>query len=305
MRNDKLNKLFERKSVRIVISLLISVCLWAYVEYVQNPESTLTISSIPVEYVGADVLAENDLVVTAQDTSTVNVRFTGKRNMVSRLNKNDISATVDLTEILRGGSATAGVYQISYEVQFPDELTGITADGMTTDYVTVTVEKLITRRIPVRTIFNGTVSDGYRAKDVTCELSEITVSGSQAIVSNLDHARAQISGENLTNTLSQEAELVLVDVDGKEAELTGLTLSNTAALVTMPVQMVKEVPITIHLVEGVSATEKNTTVTYSRNSIQLAGDPEVLGEVQQIVLGTVDLTDFAAASTFTFPISMP
>ena len=305
MRSERLNKLFERKSFRIVLSLFISLILWAYVEYVENPESTLTINNVPVEYVGAETLAENSLVVTEQDVTSVNVRFSGKRNVVARLNRTDITARVDLTEILRGGNAVAGVYQIPFEVQYPDELSGLSADGVTTDYVTVTVEKLITRKIPVWTQFNGNVSSGYRAKDATCELTEITVSGSQVIVANLDHAIAVLSGENLTQTISQETPLVLIDIFGDEVDSAQLTLSEEAAMVTMQVQMVKEVPLKVNLVEGVSATVENTTVTYSTNSIQLIGDPAVLSEVQQIVLGTVDLTDFASSGSFTFPISVP
>ncbi len=304
MRSEKLSKLIDNKAFRIVFSLLISLTLWGYVEFVENPESSLTLNNIPVEYVGAEVLAENNLVVTEQDTETVNVRFTGKRNMVTRLNRDEITATVDLTEILSNGAST-GVYQLSYSLDYPSDITGLSHDGTTTDYVTVTVEKLISKRIRVRTQFNGDVRDGYRAKDPTCTLEEIVVSGSQAIISDLDYALAVVSGEDVTNTISQEIDLVLMDNDGNEVDTSGLTLSQETTTVTLQVQRVKEVPLVVNVVEGLSATAANTTITYSTNAITLAGDPKVLEDVQQIVLGTVDLTDFASTGSYTFPITLP
>ncbi len=304
MLKERINKLFEKKGFCVVLSLLLSVVLWAYVEYVENPDTTLQINNIPVEFIGDELLTENSLLVTDKDADTVSINFIGKRNMVTRLSRQNLSVTVDLGEVVNEG-AQAGVYQLSYKVNYPDGVTGVEVNDASLDYISITVEKLIQKPIDVRTTFNGDIAESFRAKDPVCSLSTIYVSGSQAIVSNVSYALATITGNGLTNTVEQEVQLTLIDIDGNEVDREQLTLSEETATVTMEVQMIKEITFAVNLVEGVSATSRNTTINYSVSSVKLAGDPEILGDINQITLGTIDLTDFAVTSSYSFPVNIP
>ena len=304
MIKERISKLFEKRGFCIVLSLLLSVVLWAYVEYVENPDTTQQINNIPVEYVGGEELTENNLLVTDKDLTTVNISFIGKRNMVSHLSRSNLTVTVDLSEVLDEGGQ-AGVYQLSYVVNYPEGVTGVTVNDASADYVSITVEKLITKPVEVRTTFDGDIADGFRAGDPVCSMKNVLVSGSQAIVSNVSYALAAITGSDLSDTVEQEVELILIDIDGNEVDREQLTLSEQTAVVTMEIEMIKEVTFSVNLVEGVSATSRNTTINYSASGVTLAGDPEILSDVNQITLGTIDLTDFAVTSSYTFPVTIP
>ena len=56
--------------------------------------------------------------ITALDNEALTIRFTGKRNTVASLNNKNVTVTVDLSEIARSG--VAGVYQLPYEIIYPD-----------------------------------------------------------------------------------------------------------------------------------------------------------------------------------------
>lgn len=74
--------------------------------------------------------------------------------------------------------------------------------------------------------------------------------------------------------------------------------------VTLPVLMKKELPLTVNLIEGAGATADNCVVTVEPKSIEVAGDTAVLEKMNQLVVSTIDLSDFASSyeNTFTIPL---
>ena len=72
----------------------------------------------------------------------------------------------------------------------------------------------------------------------------------------------------------------------------------------MPVLMNKELPLKVSLVGGAGATEEHCVVDIEPKSIQVAGDTDVLGKLNQIVVATIDLSGFATSyeKTVTIPL---
>ena len=66
----------------------------------------------------------------------------------------------------------------------------------------------------------------------------------------------------------------------------------------------KEVPLSVDIIEGAGATKANTKIKVEPDSITLAGDSAVLTGMNKIVLDTIDLTDFEKtfSQTYTIPI---
>ena len=159
----------------IIFSIVVSFVLWLYVAYVDNPEATVDFYGIKIEFTGADLLRDNGLVVTGVDTNSLNISLTGRRNTVTRLSNTDISATVDLTDIL-SMSTDAGEYQLDYDLSYSTTNTGISVESVSRQYVTVTVEKLATVNVPVRAIYNGGVAEGYTAESPEVSPDTIEVS---------------------------------------------------------------------------------------------------------------------------------
>lgn len=302
----KFSGLFENKLFCLIFSVFLSILLWAYVEYVQNPDVNVMIYGIPITYTGDEKLAENNLVVTDKDTASLNVRFVGKRNALMHLSSKNLSAEVSYDDIIRNGGTT-GIYQLSYKIIYPDSSSenSLTVSDASKDFVTITVEKLIRKSVNVRATFDGNIADGYRGTNPVVDTAEIDVSGPQAIVSNVSYAEAVITGTDVNRTLQQETNLILKDIDGNLVDMDQLTLSKEDALVTVDVQMLKDVSLVVNLKEGVSATENNTAVTCEPAYITLAGDPEILEELNQITLGTIDLTAFAVTNSESFVITVP
>lgn len=296
------------KAGYITLAIVVAIVLWLYITLVENPESSTRITNIPVSFTGRDVLEENNLVPTYFNTDNQNldITFTGRWNNITRLTEADITATVDLSVITTVHESRPGTYQLSYRLNYNGvSSAGITASSKTFDFVTVTVEQLVTRTVPVRATNNATIAEGYAAQPIETSVSSITVSGNQAEVGKISYAWVSIERENLNKTVSEEVNIQLMDDAGHVLDEDNLKLSQETVIVTLPVLMEKELPLTVTTVYGNSANEENTAVTIEPQTIKVSGDPEVLSSVNSVNLGTINLTKLSGGNTESFPIVIP
>ncbi len=301
-----LSEAFESKSFRIIFSIVIAILLWSYVAFSENPESTVTIRNIPVEFTQQESLADANLVLIDVSDNVVDLEITGKRNVVNKLSKKNMTVTVELSEITRTGSS-AGKYQLQYDVNYPSDVneSDLNTDDASTDFITVEVAKLVAKEIEVRGVNESSVAEGYQSEPMEFDPETITVSGPEADVNKVHYAQVTIDRNNISKTIQEELSVVLMDSDGFIVPMDNLTLSQETVLVTLPVVMVKEVALSVNFAYGKSATEDNVSYEIFPSVITISGDAEVLKEINQINLGTIDLKSFATSTSETLPITVP
>ena len=302
MFSEKVSAFFSSKAFYIVFSIITAIALWMYVSYSANPDVTIPVTGIRVEYQGENVLNDKNLVITDIDVDTLTLRFVGKRSNVSKLIATPPTASVDLSVI-----TGAGQFQIPYTVSYPMGVASgsISVAGGSVDYVTVKVEKLVTKTVPVEGIYNGGTQEGYTADPVEFSPETITVSGPDAEVALVAKAWVNIQRENLAKTVEESMQFTLIDADGERVASDHLSVSQDAVTVRIPVVMQKDVTLTVNRIYGAGAVEENTTVTIDPPYVTLKGDSEILGDLNQIVLGTIDMTKFSSTMSDSYSIAIP
>jgi hypothetical protein len=75
--------------------------------------------------------------------------------------------------------------------------------------------------------------------------------------------------------------------------------------VRLPVQMIKEVLLAVEYTEGGGATGAHAKATINPASVTVAGEPKILESLNQIILGSVDLTTFTSTDDFEYDIKYP
>lgn len=75
--------------------------------------------------------------------------------------------------------------------------------------------------------------------------------------------------------------------------------------VTVPVLKVKDVPLTVNLVESAGARLENYTWSLSYSSITLSGESSQMAAISELVVGTLALEDLREQETFTYDIPVP
>ena len=98
----------KRKIGSVLLSLACAFGLWLYVITTVSPGSTDTYYNIPIVWEGESVLNENGLMVTAVSSNTVNLRLSGNRSDLIKLNSSNIVLTADLSGIYEPGGPEQG-----------------------------------------------------------------------------------------------------------------------------------------------------------------------------------------------------
>lgn len=303
MTRKTINKITSSKTFLIIVSCVVSIGLWLYVVNVENTDIDIKFSGLAVQYIGQDdILADRQLIVKNDNSQSVSLTLYGKRSVLSSINKNDIIVSVDLTDV-----KSTGTVERIYNVSFAP---GINASDIYIlekypTYVTVEVDRMSSKTVEVKSDSDITVADGYMAEPLEFSPSEVVVSGPEELISKVSSALVKIERENLSKTVTNAADFVLIDSDGKQVRSDEITTNVDKINVTVPIVMCKEVVLTADIIEGGGAKKENAVVTISPATVTLSGPAEILSSLNQISLGTIDLSQFlsSASETFTIPIS--
>lgn len=297
-----MKKLYDSRAFWMVVSLLASLAMWVYVTSMQSTEFTQTFYGVEVQLVGEDTLRDSrNMVITDLDTSTVTVRVRGPRRIVAGLDASDLKACVDVSKLSRSAYTTQ-----QYYISYPDgtDTTDINDSYKSPSTVSFMVSPLNTKTVQVRGSFDGSLAEGYTAETPVFEPTTITVSGAEADLKDVSYAWVTFGKDKVDSTYKVETGFTLMNERGEECSTVGLTCSDDVVTATLPLLLVKEIPLAVDVIEGAGATKANAKIKIEPDSITLAGDSAVLSGMNKIVLDTIDLTDFEKTLSMTYTIPL-
>lgn len=297
-----MKKLYDSRAFWMVVSLLASLAMWVYVTSMQSTEFTQTFYGVEVQLVGEDTLRDSrNMVITDLDTSTVTVRVRGPRRIVAGLDASDLKACVDVSKLSRSAYTTQ-----QYYISYPDgtDTTDINDSYKSPSTVSFMVSPLNTKTVQVRGSFDGSLAEGYTAETPVFEPATITVSGAEADLKDVSYAWVTFGKDEVDSTYKVETGFTLMNERGEECSTGGLTCSDDVVTATLPLLLVKEIPLAVDVIEGAGATKANAKIKIEPDSITLAGDSAVLSGMNKIVLDTIDLTDFEKTLSMTYTIPL-
>lgn len=294
--------IYNSRAFWAIVSLLGSLAIWVYVTSMEADQFTNTFHNVRVELVGEDVLKNTkNMVITDLDTSTVTLEITGPRRIIASWDSTDLVARVDVSKLSRS-AFTSQQYYVSY----PDgaDTSAVKCTRKTPDTVNFLVSPLNTKTVQVRGSFDGSLAEGFTAETPVFEPSTIVVSGPDAYLKDVSYAWVSFGQENVSSTYKVDTGFVLMNEAGEECSTAGLSVSDDVVTATLPLLLVKEIPLSVELIEGSGATKANTKVKIEPESITLAGDSAILSGMNKLILDSIDLTDFSNtfSETYTIPI---
>lgn len=293
----------KSKIFSMIAAVAVSVILWIYVVTVVNPEDTATISGIPVIFTGQEALREDyGLIISHGEDATITLKVSGKRSEIKNLEANNITVTVDVSKI-RTPRTVSSAYDIAFPANVDESEFSVTERDPGT--VRYTVERLAKKTIEVIGVFEGNAAEGYEAGTMQFDRVTIEVSGTEEDINPIRYARVLLQRTNLSETVVENLTYELVNEDGSITSLDDVQTDVSEIEVTLPISKLKEVTLTVSLLEGGGATEKNAFVEIDPPSVLLSGDSTVIDEVNQINLGNIDLTEVDTSETFEFRIRIP
>ena len=292
-----------RSVLWMAISLLASLLLWVYVTESEGENIERSFPGVQVRFDGESTMRDTrEMIVSDDSTTSVKVTLTGSRRALSALSSADLSAVIDLSRITRTGN-----YQLSPTISFPSrtDTSAIASIVIDPDSVSFYVDKLDKKTLEVRGVFNGSTAEGYSADPLSFSPSTVIVYGPGKVLDTVDAAYVEVNRTDVDRTLSFDSTFVLLDAEVNEVESDALSFNTEQVNVTLPVRAVKEVYLTVELVPGGGATEKNVRWSLEPGSITLLGDAEVLSGVNSITVARIELAQVEDAMQETYRVELP
>ena len=288
-----MGRIKDSKGLYVAISILLAIIFWLYVRAENDIPMENQVRGIPIQIANEDVLESRGLMVSEIDPETINITFEGSSSVVPRLNRNNVTVSVDVARITSEGS-----YDLTYTVAMPTNLNTTGGSGITrssnVESIRVTVVPLYTREISIEGTFVGEVADGYQAGELEITPETVTISGEESVVNQVARAVVEVGGDALTETYTGDLPITLLDRDGNVIEDDRISLSVDTALVILPVQVVRDVPLTVNLIPGGGISQEDidryVKVEIDPATISVAGSAEDLEAITSISLGDIDLS---------------
>ena len=277
----------------MVLSILLAFLLWVYVGNDPNSVDTGTLRNVRVVFSGLEKLEERGLMISEGAEQTVNLQLSARGEVWSRLNQGDTTVVVDVSGITEPGEQSVAI--TSRNINFPRSITII--DSIDVRYTSPsTIDFTVSRW--------SSVAEGFQRRDFSFAPDTITVSGQEELVSQVDHAQVTISQEDMNSTYSADCSYTLIGTNGQPIAAGLVETEPETVLVTLPVEKMKEVELTVDLIPGGGATADNVTVDIEPRTLMVAGSAEILDQLDRISLGEIDLSKVFGTLTQSMTINL-
>jgi len=307
MLKERLSKISMR-IFYVIFAVVVSVTLWMYVEITENDIQPIDVSGIDIVLRNEDILRDRGLLITSMTPEQLTFRVEASRADISRLTVSGaLIVEVDLSPV-----TSAGPTDLPYEIIFPP-MVSINTESIlsrSATRITVMVDMVQEKQVPVRVDYRGgTASEDLMADTVVSDVHSITVWGPERVVSKIQYVRVPIYRENLMTTYTDDLEFLLIDDNGEVIDdefRESLVFSQETIRITVPIREIKEIPLVVNLSHGASTSDANTSWDVEPSVITVSGDPEVIRDLNHIMLGTIDMQLIERSDTTeAFPIIIP
>lgn len=171
-----LSFIFNNWALKLV-SLMLAIGFWFYVVGEESVEITKT---IPLEIISA----KEKLSIVKSSTSFLEVTFQSPRHMFSALSSSNIMARHKIQGTEKPGEYSFTVQPSDFSLPAPE----IRITKIFPPYVTVTLDELIVKKLPIKVELVGEPAFGYRIDEEAIELdpNAVLVEGPQALLEKMD-----------------------------------------------------------------------------------------------------------------------
>ena len=286
----------KRKIFQGFLALLIACGLWVYVITVDNPNDEVVLYDVPVALSGETFLHERGLMLSSRETPTITLTLSGNRSDLKKVNKSNIMVVADLSKI-----ADSGKQSLNYNIIFPGDVpdNAIKVESRLPDRVTVNVEGRSQKNLEVKVKTSGKVKEGFIHDKNTLEqdVKYITVIGPTAILDKIDYVQVDLDLSGRSESINKE-KLPYTFRDSKGKLIDEVELS-------MDILRWKEVQLIVDVTYGGGATKDNTEIVQDILVIEVSGSEQLLEGLDELKLGTINLSQEKEDVLKKFPIVLP
>ena len=226
---------FTRNLGLKIVALVFAILLWAYVLVALNPVRSKSIDDVPITLEGYTDLLSRNLILVNSDLGMADVEVNATITNHSDLDASRIACRASL-----GTISAAGTYRLPLSVTVQSNLGTVASVDPRT--VTVEVDNLIVKTVPVKLELTGTLPEGY---EVVAEsmVSTITVEGAARYIEPTVRAVATVDLTGRTENVEESVNVVFYDKNDNEVTVVTRSQNNPNVTVRATISAYKLVNI--------------------------------------------------------------
>ena len=291
------------KVVRIVISILVAIAMWLYVDLERAPERTMTIRDIPVEFSGENTtLADKNLMLLSGYDTTIDLKIRGPKRELVKMNRDNVRVIASTSSI-----DSVGVHQLDWTVSFPDGVvrTNVSVEKASLSQITVTVGELYTKEVPVECQVVGEVAEGSFTGDVVLDPEVLTLRAQRDDLLNVSCAKLTVDISGATRSVVQTVDVQLYDYDGNPVENSNIRTNTSLIQAKVPVLTTREVELAVEFSGVPGAAMNSIKCDITPKTVRLNGEADVLDSIDKLVLATLHVDDLELHQQNSYVVTPP
>jgi YbbR domain-containing protein len=228
--------------------------------------SFLFLMSCTTEPVETDILipvtfssVPKDMVLTSSQSEKLELKILGDARLIDLINKENINYSVDLYSDLEFDPAGAsesiepGVYLIPVDkLRIPMD-PKIRILSFTPSYLSVQLDREVTRQFNIVVPYTGTPSKGFIALEAACEPNTVSLTGAESLINSIEELKTK--PVDLSNINEDFKKKVPIDIDSSLS----IRSSGSIIIVTIPVKQ----QLVTRAIENIPIQIRNTTFPVS------------------------------------------
>ena len=262
-----------------LLSLALAVSLWAFVTEEENPTRTDFFSgAIPVETVNVP----EGLAVAALSDGAVSVRVSAPEDTWDDLTIEDFRAVADLS--------TAKARENTVTLRFESKRRRVDVMEVFPPRVTVTLEPVTTKVVPVTVKLIGAPPLGYATVPGKTTPEQVEVTGAESLVALVEEAVADVNVQGVRVPLEQV--FTLVPRDGRGGDIEGVTLNPGTVEVVLPIvqREITQAYVVTPMLRGTPSDGFNvTSISVEPPFVVITGTIEALQSLTVVATDEVDV----------------
>lgn len=282
----------------IILAFILSVVVWISAVLTADPNEELTYRPVTIEKVGL----ASDLLIVSEVPSQVRLTLRAPRSIWDQLNKNPdlVTAWIDLTGY---GPGTHIV-----EVKTKVDISPIRYESIDPQEIEITLERLVSKELPVELQESGDLSLGYTRGVPILEPESIRISGAESAVDRANQAIVKLDISGAIAMIERSLPVEIIDINGDRIE--NVTISPKEVKVSLPVDLLggfKNVAVKVVTTGQVANGFRLTNIAISPPTVTLfSDDPNVLDNVPGFVETLpVDLTGLNEYTEMNAGLNLP
>ena len=286
-----------------LLSIGIATIMWFMVININQPVDTRTYTKF-ITLQNMDVLTNRGLTVenaTDLTATKISIRIKAQRTALDRLNQtNDwLQATVDLSglaSVMEGDTVSLPV-----NVEMTGVYTGYTIVGKAPTTVTVHIERMTSKEMPIYVAVNGELPADVLYSTPVLSAESVLVRGPASQVDQVSSVKAEINAQDVADNVQLGAKLIACDAQG--ASVKGVSLGIEEITVTYHSMNIKAIPIKVNISgvprDGFVVGETSCTP----QTIEVMGATEALTDFMYLQLPDIDISGRNADVTRSFAVA--